>query len=194
MKRVLIPSLALRLGATVIAVFLLGTFAVSIYSIATQGGIEKLQKADAILVLGAGHIDGEPSPVFQARLDRAHELFVQHRASFIVITGGFGRGAFISDSSVGKKYLAKQGVQESDIFIEEQSRTTKQNFVFAHEIMQEHDIDSALLVSHDFHMMRAKKMARDLGITIFPAPIKTKNASYYMRYVLREAMMMFPYL
>lgn len=172
---------------------LLGGFGVTMTAIAMHGGIEELESADSILVLGAGHIGGEPSPVFRARLDRAIELYNMKFAHFIILTGGIGDDSSVSDSYIGRAYLVQHGIPTKSIGSEEKSRTTKQNIMFARDIMDTYNIRSALLVSHDFHMMRAKKMARDLGLTVFPAPVRTKSAVQYTRYLLREALMTFFY-
>lgn len=180
--------------ALALALFtLLGGLGVTMAAIAIHGGIEELQSADSILVLGAGHIGGEPSPVFRARLDRALELYNMKLANFIILTGGVGDDSSVSDSYIGRAYLMRHGIPERVIVTEEKSRTTKQNIMFARDIMNAYNIRSTLLVSHDFHMMRAKKMASDLGLTVFPAPVRTKSAVQYTRYLLREALMTFFY-
>jgi uncharacterized SAM-binding protein YcdF (DUF218 family) len=162
--------------------------------IAAHGRIEELRSADVIIVLGAGQMNGEPSPVFRTRLDRAFELYHNAFSPLVILTGGIGEGEDISDSRVGKDYLIRRGIQEDHIVIEEESRTTKQNLFFAREIMNGYDARSALLVSHDFHMMRAKNMARDMGMVIFPAPVQTKNTFYYLAYLSREIRMTLLYI
>ena len=48
--------------------------------------------ADAIVVLGAAQYDGRPSPVFEARLDHAIDLYDAGVAPVLVVTGGKAEG------------------------------------------------------------------------------------------------------
>ena len=159
-----------------------------------QGFRSDIQKADTIIVLGAAQWNNEPSPMFQARLHRARELYRQGYATSIIVTGGRAPGAAASDSSIGKTYLARLGIPANRIYIEEWSRTTLQNLIFAHEIMEAQSFRSALLISHDFHIMRAGRMAHDLGAIAFPAPVQTENPVIKLRYAMRELFLYPAYL
>ena len=154
-----------------------------------EGAIENLQTADAIVVLGAAEWGGLPSPIFQARLDRAFDLFIQKYAPLIILTGGKGRNSIVSEAEAGKEYLIMRGIESEYMVIEEESRTTVENLRYVSSIIEEHDLHSILLVSHDFHIMRAKKIAEDNGITVFPAPVKARNELSKFKYSLRETLM-----
>lgn len=169
-------------------------FTIVLVGVYREGTIEDLQVADAIVVLGAAQWNGAPSPVFQARLDRAHDLYVQGYAPLIILTGGKGKGSLVSDADVGREYLIKRGINHEHLFFEEESHTTMQNIHYAFLIMRAHNLNSILLVSHDFHMMRARKMASDSDITAFIAPVKTRNEWSKFQYSLRETFMYFFYI
>ncbi|MBI4599695.1 YdcF family protein [Candidatus Uhrbacteria bacterium] len=176
------------------AFFFLGGVSVTMSIIAAQGDIEELESVDAILVLGASKIGGEPSSAFRARLDRARELYNRGFGKRIIVTGGIGEGASVSDSRIGKEYLVQRGIPADVLLIEERSRTTRQNIIGARTILDSHGLHTSLLVSHDFHMMRAKKIARDLGLVVFSAPVRTKSQLQYLQYSFRETCMTFLYL
>ncbi len=159
-----------------------------------HSGIDQIRSVDAIIVLGAGQWDGRPSPMFQARLDRAFDLYNQGYAAYLVLTGGFGTGEENSESDVGKNYLVEKGVSENVIFIEKQSRTTWQNLNNARNILESISANSVLLVSHDFHMMRSQKMARDLDIQAFAAPVATESPAAKFKFLTREAYMYIIYI
>lgn len=173
--------------------FFILIFSTLIASIYRYGAVSDLQKADTIIVLGAAQWNGNPSQIFQARLDRARELYKQGYAASIIVTGGKTMENINSDSSVGKEYLAQRDISADLIFVEECSRTTLQNLMFAQKIMKARDLRSAILISHDFHMARAERMAQDLGITAFPAPVKTQSELAKLRYAAREAVMHIAY-
>lgn len=170
------------------------TLAATIVNIYAHGAVAAINKADAILVLGAGQWNGIPSPIFQARLDYAQELYDAGYAHFIIITGGKAPHHTLSDSSTGREYLAKRGVDQDRIFTEDYSRTTLQNLMFAQEVMRAQKLQSALLVSNDFHMMRAERMSQDLGMLTLAAPVKTKSRWFKLKYAIREVAMYGAYM
>lgn len=151
-----------------------------------HANIDQTTAADVIIVLGASQWDGMPSPIFRARLEHAYDLYSAGYASHVILTGGFGEEDAFSESNVGKMYLAKRGVPLSAMSIEEASHTTQQSLSETARIISERGYNSALLVSHDFHMMRAQKMARDLGFVVFASPVETQSAAQKLRYSARE--------
>ena len=155
MKRIL----KILTSLIIILLIVLGGLIVKIYS---QSNIDEAQIADAIVVLGASQWNGEPSPVFKARLDHAFYLYNQNLSSNVILTGGIGKGETISESQVGKNYLAGAGINEKDIFIEEIGHTSLQSLNEVVKILKEQNLNSIILVSDGFHMMRPKKMTKDL--------------------------------
>ena len=162
-------------------------YAVLVVNVYRHEDPQEIGSANAIVVLGAAQWNGKPSPMFQARLDRAYVLYQNGVAPFIFITGGIGEGATFSDSYIGKEYLVNTGIDEHVILIEEQSRTTWQNLRQVKKILSDKKFDSIVLVSHDFHIMRAVKMAQDLGMETHAAPVRTNNALSKFGFAAREA-------
>ncbi|MGI9624988.1 MAG: YdcF family protein, partial [Acidimicrobiales bacterium] len=60
---------------------------------------------DAIVVLGAAQYDGRPSPVLEARLRAAFELYEQGHASVIVTTGSNQEGDRFTQGFAGFSFL-----------------------------------------------------------------------------------------
>ena len=172
---------------------ILSIFLIILGVIYCQSKIDETRSVDAIVVLGASQWDGRPSPMFQARLDRAFNLYSNGYAPYVVLTGGFGEGDIESESNVGKMYLTERGMPKEAIFIEEQSRTTLQNLQNARNILNSLSVDSVLLVSHDFHMMRSKKIAYDLGMQAFVSPVETRSSLQKLKFSIREATMYLMY-
>ncbi|CAN5744246.1 YdcF family protein [soil metagenome] len=128
-----------------------------------QSRVDEVRRADAIVVLGAAQYDGEPSPVFEARLDQAEYLYSEDLAPHIVVTGGKQEGDRFSESEVGRDYLMTQGVPEESILSEDEGRTTLESLTNVHDMAADHDIDTVLLVSDPLHSERIKAIATDLG-------------------------------
>ena len=184
-RRVLIVKKVLLFSVLIMLIWL-GAIGASIWRFAPQDASET---ADAIIVLGASVIDDKPSPVFEERIKHSINLYKKGLAKKIIFTGGFGNGKRYSESSVGASMAIHQGVPVQDTLIEESSRTTQQNLYYAHRIMQENNLNSAIIVSDPLHMKRAIMMAEDLGIDAFSSPTPTtryKGLKVRLSFLVRE--------
>jgi uncharacterized SAM-binding protein YcdF (DUF218 family) len=128
-----------------------------------QSRIDENRSADAIVVLGAAQYDGEPSPVYKARLDHATYLFNEGFSGTVVVTGGKQEGDRFTEAEAGEAYLVEEGVPSDRILGESQGRTTFESLRGVHALAEEQDISTVLLVSDPLHSERAKRMAYDLG-------------------------------
>lgn len=128
---------------------------------------------DVIIVLGAGTDNGEISPIFEERMNHAISLMKEGTAKQLIITGGIGENQEISDSEIGKKYATNAGLPENKILIEEESHITFYNLMHAKILMEEHALETALIVSDPYHMRRAMSMCEDIGIQALPSPTPT---------------------
>lgn len=171
----------------------LGVFGWLFFQIITTGQSDQTEHGDAIVVLGAAEYGGKPSPVFQARLDHAKELYEKGVAPLIITTGGTYPGEKKSEGEVGKKYLEKKAVPASSIIAETESLTTKQNLMRVRDLIKEKNIQRIILVSDPFHMYRAMILAKDLGLTPLASPTRTspisQNAWLQFTYTGREAIL-----
>lgn len=129
------------------------------------GHDDQAQPADAIIVLGAAAYDARPSPVFEERIRHGLDLYHQGFAPRLIFTGGFGgSSARFAESEVARRYALKHDIPDEAILIETHSRSTRQNLIFARELMQAHGIGRVILVSDPMHMARALRLSRELGI------------------------------
>jgi uncharacterized SAM-binding protein YcdF (DUF218 family) len=128
-------------------------------------------KADVAIVLGAAvRSDGSPSPVFEGRLAHGVDLIRQGRVRALLLTGGKGEGASVSEAASGRRWAMERGVDPAAILTEERSQTTSQNLREAAAVMRKKGLRTALLVSDPLHLPRAIRMARDLGMEVQPSP------------------------
>jgi uncharacterized SAM-binding protein YcdF (DUF218 family) len=162
-----------------------------------QGRQERLAPADAIVVLGAAQWNGRPSPVLQARLDRAIGLYREGFAPLLVLTGGSQPADAPSEAAVGREYALAQGIPPEAILLEEQSHTTVENLRGAWDVLEPRGAYTILLVSDPFHMARARIIAGNLGFAVYPAPTHTSPISDQpaeeANYVMREALAIVAY-
>ena len=128
-----------------------------------QSHNDEVRAADAIVVLGAAQYNGEPSPVFKARLDQALYLYDEGLSRTLIVTGGKRKGDTFTEAATAEKYLLSRDVPEGAILSETKGRTTFESLKRVRRIAREEGIDSVLLVSDPLHSARLKMMATDLG-------------------------------
>lgn len=135
-----------------------------VWQAAHHDDASELDRADAIVVLGAAQYDGKPSPVFAGRLDHAALLYEQGRAGRILVLGGGQPGDRFTEAEAGRAYLVDKGVPADAITPVPKGHTTYESLRATAPVMREAGMDSAFLVSDPWHNARVERMARDLGI------------------------------
>lgn len=169
MKRVVLWIVGLAIGVPLAVILAL---ALEIADYARQSDPEP---ADAAIVLGAAVYDVEPTPVFEERLRHAVSLYTSGRVKWLVMTGGRGPGDSLAESEAGRGWAVANGVPASAILSEANSQTTRENFIEARPLLEQHGIGRVLVVSDPLHMRRAMQMATDLGIDAHPSPTPTSR-------------------
>ena len=154
-------AIALLLVAAVAA---LAFSAVTVWRAAHHDDASEIDRADAIVVLGAAQYDGVPSPVFEARLDHAALLFEQQRAGVVLVLGANQPGDRTTEAESGREYLIAQGVPSASVVAIPLGHTSFTSLRGAAAEMRAQGLTSAFLVSDPWHNARIERMAGDLGI------------------------------
>jgi uncharacterized SAM-binding protein YcdF (DUF218 family) len=131
--------------------------------------MDEARPADAIAVFGAAEYDGRPSPVLRARLEQGLLLYRKGLAPLIVTLGGSGDPKH-SEGGVGHDFLVAQGVPESRIVAETQSRTTAESARRLAAIAEANHIHSILAVSDGTHLFRIHQLCESYGLTVYTSP------------------------
>ncbi len=139
-------------------------FAVVEGMILGQFGAKAAPGADYILVLGAQWKRNGPSYVLQKRLDKAVEYLQENPNTKVIVSGGQGSNEVIAEASGMKNYLVEKGIAEERILVEDKSTNTYENLVFSEALLQK-DKDTVILVTNNFHVFRACKIAEKQGYT-----------------------------
>jgi uncharacterized SAM-binding protein YcdF (DUF218 family) len=172
---------------TVFCLWLISAAAVLVWS-----SRDEARPAQAIVVLGAAQYAGKPSPVLRARLDHALDLWNRHLASLLILTGGTGSGDTTSEAAVGRNYAKKHGVPDSAILVENEGRTTSESMRAVAGMLEVRGLQSALLVSDPFHMLRLRILARRFGFTPYTSPTRTSpispNREERWKYIFSESL------
>ena len=122
----------------------------------------------AILVLGSGTSQGQPSPALRERLDKAREVALAYPQAWVVVSGGVDFGETLSEGQVMGNYLRAQGLDARRILQEERSTSTELNLRYSLPVLKAQGLgpDAAVaLVTSDFHTVRAQRIARKAGYT-----------------------------
>ena len=139
------------------------------YSIDTQessisdSNSQKLaeEKADCIMILGAGIIDREtPSEILKDRLDAGIALYKKGVAPKILLTGDNGQKEH-NELHAMLSYCIKQGVPKSDIFCDHAGFSTSESMVRAKNIF---DVNKLIIVTQKYHEYRAIYLAEAEGM------------------------------
>lgn len=182
----------IRRALTVGVIIVFAVWLVSISAVVMWSRRDEARPAQAIVVLGAAQYAGKPSPVLRARLDHAIELWDRHLASLLILTGGTGAGDTTSEAAVGRTYARKHGVPDSAIVIETQGRTTSESMRAVAGMLEVRGLQSALLVSDPFHMLRLRILARRFGFTPYTSPTQTSpispNREERWKYIFSESL------
>ncbi|WP_328412836.1 YdcF family protein [Nocardia sp. NBC_00403] len=165
----------LVVGALLMGSVLVGGTAFRVWQVAR---IDDYTKADAIVVLGAAQYSGTPSTVFEARLDRAYNLFKAGVAPRVITVGGKQDGDLYTEAASGKNYLEARGIPADNILAVETGSDTLRSIEAVASEMDARELSAAVLVSDPWHSLRTRTMARDAGLEAWTAPTRTGPAVY----------------
>lgn len=185
---------AVRIVQRILTVAVVAAFALWIASataVLIWSARDEARPAHAIVVLGAAQYAGKPSPVLRARLDHALNLWNRHLASLLILTGGTGVGDTTSEAAVGRNYARKHGVPDSAILVENEGRTTSESMRAVAGMLEVRGLQTALLVSDPFHMLRLRILARRFGFIPYTSPTQTSpispNREERWKYIFSES-------
>ena len=138
---------------------------------------------DFIVVLGAQVQGDRPSLTLKKRLDKALEFLQAHPDRTVIVSGGQGPDEAHTEASApcASRYA-------SQILEEPQASNTRENLLFSAKLAEEAGFDTSrvLIVTSDFHMCRAKYIARTLGMEPYGLSSGTWPWILKLNYTLRE--------
>lgn len=143
------------------------------------------KELDYIVVLGAQLKTTGPSRVLQYRLDTAYEYLTAHPDTKVIVSGGQGSNEPVSEAQGMYDYLVKRGIEPGRIVLEDKSVNTEQNIRFSKDFLQA-DADKVGIVSNNFHVFRAVKLAKAAGYRNVVGIAAPATAFYLPNNMLRE--------
>jgi uncharacterized SAM-binding protein YcdF (DUF218 family) len=145
----------------------LGTVAVFFYNVhrsteaTIRGGSVK-----AVVILGSGTPNCVASPTLIARLDQGLKQAQLWPQAKVTVSGGQDFGLRCREADIMADYLTARGVAANRVIREGRSTSTEENLVFSRRLLEEQGVavtDPIVVVTSDFHVRRAVRIARKAG-------------------------------
>lgn len=200
----------LSVSAVTVAVSLFVTFLVVEAAIGFNFVSFQNQSVDYVIVLGTQVRGDQMSKTLRYRAEQAADYAQLHPNTVLVLSGGQGPGENVSEADIMYDYLRDHGVPEYQLIKEEQSTSTYENMVYSKLIIDEREqkrrqtIRDAMeavgyelapdedhnihigIVTSNFHMLRAKGIAKKIGISS-PYGISAKSDPVlFVHFCMRE--------
>lgn len=165
----------LKLGFLV-GLLLVGYFAVTFLQVVAASRNDRAEVSEAILVLGAAQYNGRPSPVFQARLDHAADLYHRGIAPVVVVTGGRRAGDAFTEASAAAGYLQRLEVPSDALRLETGGTNSWESMAAAARFLRDEGITDVVLVSSPYHALRIEHIAGEVGLDGRSSPADTPES------------------
>lgn len=115
---------------------------------------------DTCLVLGSpARPDGKLSRMQKSRMNKAIQLYKNHKTKTIIVSGGGVRNDFVEADIMGT-YALQQGVEKDALIYERKAQNTYENLFYAKELCEKYQYQTILVVSSRFHVRRASFFVR----------------------------------
>ncbi len=154
-----IAGIALLIGITAISLSVYMVKATE-KSVFTADTFKNDEKADCILILGAGVKDDKPKPMLRDRLLTGIELYKSGAAEKIIMSGDHGRADY-DEVNVMRAFALEQGVRAEDIFLDHAGFSTYDSVYRAKNIFGAENI---IIVSQKYHLYRALYISEKLDV------------------------------
>lgn len=137
------------------------------------------RRADWVIVLGAGlSSDGGVTPLLASRLRTGLQEFRRRGATTLIVSGGQGADEPRPEAEAMAEWATENGADPAAVRREDRSENTEQNLRFSRELVPAGDeAAGGLIVTSNYHVLRAAILARRLGLPAQAAGAPT--AGYY---------------
>lgn len=126
---------------------------------------------DTVIVLG-GAVDGSPRVAgapgaYNENVDRlivAFEVLKSGQAKTAILSGRY-------EAVVMRDQLVSWGISADRLILEERSMNTNENAIESVKLAKEHGLESLLLITSAYHMLRAEECFRARGVSVATLPV-----------------------
>lgn len=144
--------------------------------------------ADYLIVLGAAVHGDTPSLSLVERLSAAKDYLTKHPDTVAIVSGGQGGGENVSEAQAMYEWLCEKGIDPERIIMENKATSTYENLKFSREIINARSDNATIaVVSSEYHLCRAKLIAKTLDMEIHTVAAHTTYFTVMLNYFIREA-------
>lgn len=175
--------MALSQSAIGLCLVFIISFSLFCFIVLRQQSLGDNEKIDYIIVLGSGLIDNQVPPLLKSRLNQGMKIYQEQqllgRTSKLVVTGGQGIDEKLAEAEGMKNYLLLAGIPTEQILVENQAVNTQENLSFSKQLIEAESLNyQAVIVSNNFHVLRALLFAKTVGLKAKGSGSQT--AHYYL--------------
>ena len=124
--------------------------------------------AVTVVVLGCRVRGTVPSKAMRQRLNAARRFLNDHPDAVCVLSGGQGDDEEITEAACMYRELTAAGIAPERLLTEEQSTSTRENFLFSQEIINKNGLpETVVVVTNEYHQYRAGLIAKALGMETY---------------------------
>ncbi|MCR4862900.1 MAG: YdcF family protein [Ruminococcus sp.] len=146
------------------ALFVVYALTVSVFMV--RSSAKRPANSDTtLIVLGCRAKNGYPSRMLRMRLDAAGKFLEENGGVNVVVSGGKGKDEATTEAWAMKQYLVSKGIAPERIFMEDKSVNTEQNLRYSMDIIRQEGLSqNVTIVTDGYHQLRAKMIAKKIGI------------------------------
>lgn len=163
-------------------VLLLGSFLLIEGVILWSTQDEVPSQSKTLIILGAGLNGDQLSWTLWERMNKGLELMKERPEMKVVVSGGQGPGESLTEAEAMGRFLIEHGIAPERIIKEERSTSTMENFRYSQELLKQESGynpgEPVAVITNDFHMFRAKMLAKRNGLNPVGVPSPTP---WYLR-------------
>lgn len=121
---------------------------------------------ETVILLGCRVYEGKPSAMLQNRINATYDYLTAHPDAVVVTTGGLdSKAETVTQGGCAAEALISMGIDPNRVYAEERSFDTRENLLFAAEIIAENGLDTHIVIASDnFHQLRGQIYAREAGL------------------------------
>ncbi|KUO62016.1 MAG: hypothetical protein APF84_05150 [Gracilibacter sp. BRH_c7a] len=164
----------LEVGMIIFLCWLVSLFFVA-FMLMNNAQPTKVDNPEYLMILGASLDGDQPGLTLEKRLLVGLTYLQEHPEIPVIVSGGKGTDETTSEAKAMSIFLKANGISANRIILEENSRSTSENFKYSAEILQQRgEIPPVkiLIVTSNFHLFRASMIANRNGFISgnIPAP------------------------
>lgn len=153
-----------------------------------QPGVQSDGTENVYVVFGAKVTADGPAKTLASRLDVAVDAMLEDSSAVCIVSGGQGPSEPFTEASCMRDYMVQRGVSFDRIFLEEQASSTKENILYAVDLIGQLGFRDRqiICISSETHIPRIRLMCARLGVDALYIKAETPMKAFLFTTWVRE--------